>query len=127
MINYKVSKKGIPGVIGRGSQKYYVTTASSSLFTLRKLVTQISKRTTLNITDVIATLESFLEIIPKYLEEGDHVKLGAFGMFRVSLKSKARDKEEDVFAENIIGNKIIFTSILLVKNTLKIIEYKKLS
>ena len=127
MINYKVSKKGTPGVVGGGQQKFYATTAPSELFTLRKLATQISKRTTLSVTDVIATLESFLEIIPEHLAEGDRVKLGEFGTFRVSIKSKGSDAEDDVSAENIIGNKIVFNPGKLVKSTLKTIEYKKLS
>ena len=125
MINYKVSQRGTPGVAGGGAKKYYASAVPSNLFTLRKLANQISKRTTLSTADVIATLESFLEIIPEHLAEGDRVKLGEFGTFRVNLKSTGNDLEEDVSTENIIGNKIIFNPGKMVKDTLKTIEYKK--
>ena len=72
-----------------------------------------------------SNLESFLEIIPERLAEGNRVKLGEFGTFRVNLKSTGNDLEEDVSTENIIGNKIVFNPGKMVEDTLKTIEYKK--
>ncbi len=125
MIEYKVVVKGTPGVQGGGQKLYYAHVVPSSLLTLRALAKQISKRTTLSVLDVIATLESFLEVIPEHLAEGRKVKLGEFGTFRVNVKSTGSEKEEDVTSDNIIGNKIIFNPGVLVKDVLSNVKYKK--
>lgn len=125
MINYKVTQRGTPGIPGGGTKKYYASAIPRSLFTLSKLATQISKRTRLSTADVIVTLESFLEIIQELLAEGDRVRVGEFGTFRVNLKSTGSDLEEEVSAQNVIGNKIIFNSGQMVKEVLKLHKYKK--
>lgn len=77
-------------------EKYYLIAKSQGVVDLKQICEEISLSTTLTRGDVRNTLLSFLDIIPKYLKMGYSVKLDELGSFRLSIKSKGSDTEEDV-------------------------------
>ncbi len=125
MIKYKVIKRGTPGVAGGGEQKFYASLPPRDVLTIRALAEQISRRTTLTATDVIATLEAFIALVPEHMLNGKIVKLGDFGSFRINIKSNGSTDAKDVSAINITGNRVVFNPGKLIKNKLKLAEYKK--
>ncbi len=125
MIKYRVIKRGTPGVTGGGEQKYYASLPVRDVLTIRTLAEQISRRTTLTATDVIATLEAFIAMVPEHMLNGKIVKLGDFGTFRINIKSSASTEAKDVSVDNITGNRVVFNPGKLIKKKLKLAEYKK--
>ena len=106
-------------------KKYYALAVSSGEITVRELSTQISKRSTVSTADVIAVLESLLEVLPERIAEGDIVRLGDFGSFNLTIRGKGSTKEEEVTTNNIIGNSLNFRPGKELQKALDTISYKK--
>lgn len=79
----------------QGPKKFYAHVKSRRETTTRELATQISKRTGLSVSEVIATIEAFIDIIPELTADSEIVRLGDFGSFYVSIGSDGVEKEED--------------------------------
>ena len=77
-------------------KKYYPSIKSSGHLTLRELAEKASDRSTLSTVDIMAAVESFLDIIPEALAEGNVVELGDFGSFWLRFTSSGAERAEDV-------------------------------
>lgn len=81
--------------------KYYPSYKSSGRITLRQLSKKISQISTVSTADTMAVIESLLELIPQELTDGNIVELGAFGSFRLAIKTEGADTPEEVSVRNI--------------------------
>ncbi len=106
-------------------KKFYAMALSSGEITVRELATQISKRSTLSVVDVVAVLESLIEVIPERIAEGNIVRLGDFGSFSMAISSSPSEHEEDVTASNILSNSLNFRPGKELLKSLSNIKFKK--
>ncbi len=125
-ISYVVNQRVNPRDL-QAPRKFYAMAKSTSEETTRKLATEISKRTGLSVSDVIAVLEAFIDLIPERLIEGSIVRLGDFGSFNITLSSDGADKAEDFTPAMIKGNNLNFRPGKIIEKVLSTADYKKIS
>lgn len=70
-------------------------------------------------------LYASVEAITGFLSDGDIVRLGDLGTFRLSLSSTGQAAPEDVDANSINGTRILFTPGTMLKNMLKNLQFEK--
>lgn len=120
---YKTPLRANP--LDRSQQKFYAAPSYTEDVNLNKVAQDISNTCTLTPADISAVLDSFLTVLPGYLENGHSVKMGDFGRFRLSFKSVGQEKEEDVSANDIVVARILFVPSTRLKEKLKSIRYSK--
>lgn len=120
---YKTTLRANP--LDRSQQKFYAAPSYTEDVNLNKVAQDISNTCTLTPADISAVLDSFLTVLPGYLENGHSVKMGDFGRFRLSFKSVGQEKEEDVSANDIVVARILFVPSKRLKEKLKSIRYSK--
>ena len=64
----------------------------------------------MSVVDIIAVIESLIQLIPKHIAQEETVSLGDFGSFSIMLRYKGADIGND-FNDNMIT-----TIFVLVKN-----------
>lgn len=69
-------------------RRWYALHTSAGEVPLRQLARELAARSTLSPADVTAVLEGLLEIIPEKLAAGQIVRLGDFGSFTGTVRSK---------------------------------------
>ncbi len=111
--------------LNRAEKKFYAAPSYTDDVTLRKVAQDISSKCTLTPADVSAVLESFLDILPRYLEDGHSIKMGDFGRFRLSFKSEGHTEKKDVTADDIKSPRILFVPSNELKTKLENIRYAK--
>ena len=126
-IQYKSVEKGQPGVVGGGTPKYYAQIVRGREVKLRQFITEIADSNTLNTADVIAVLESFLQLSGKYLSEGRKIDMGQLGSFSPSVLSTGSDRPDEVNKNNIKRVKINFRPSSLLQDKLDTVKYEKVS
>ncbi len=124
-ILYKAIAKTQPGVVGGGQIKYYAGIVRERPVNIRKIATDISGMCTLTSTDVFAVLESFLDRIHTYIEEGRIVKLGDLGSFSPALASQGEDEQADVDRSTIKKLRVNFRPSAELKSRLIRVTFEK--
>lgn len=125
-ISYVVNQRVNPRE-PNGPRKFYAMAKSTSEETTRKLATEISKRTGLSGSDVMAVLEAFIDLIPERLIEGAIVRLGDFGSFNITLSSEGADTAENFTSAMIKDNNLNFRPGKVVEKVLSTADYKRIS
>lgn len=106
-INYSVSGRKKPND-EMATEKFYAQAQSKGTCDVEEIAEKISRATTMtrgDVKGVIAALED--EIIDKLLN-GEIVKLGDIGTFRVSLQSEGADTMENFTTSNIKRANVVF-------------------
>ncbi|HHT22705.1 MAG TPA: DNA-binding protein [Bacteroidales bacterium] len=124
-IKYKVIERGEPGVAGGGEKKFYATNVLSGEKTLAGLTQDIEKISTVSGADIRAVLYALVDVMTGALADGQNVRLGELGSFRISISSEGKPKAEDVNAYAIRGAKVIFTPGKAIKDTLATLKFEK--
>lgn len=115
-IQFKTVRRSEPGVPGGGQHKYYAGIERDRKVEMRTFIKAIGARSTVNVADVYAVIETFLQLIPEYLLEGRAVDLGPFGKFSVNISSIGHEQPEDVSVFSIRKTKVQFTPGEELKN-----------
>ena len=90
-------------------KKWYLTLKSLGLVREREVAQAMADETTLNPKEAEMTLYQAQKVITAKLLDGHSVELGELGSFRLTVKSKGVDREEDVVAQNVTKVNIRFT------------------
>ena len=85
----------------------------------------IASKSSLTSGDISNVVENLVEEVPKALVNGNIVKLGDFGSFRISISSDGVANEKDFNASMIKDVKIIFTPGVEMKRILSQITFEK--
>lgn len=117
MMQYKVVTRKNP--INK-TKKFYPALVSPQPVDKTKIIERIEKRCTLASADVKAVLDALEVELIDCLQEGWSVRLGDFGSFRVSLRTKGKDKAEDVQAEHILSTHVVFTPSPRIRRALSV-------
>jgi predicted histone-like DNA-binding protein len=126
-IQYRVIRRGQPGVVGGGDQKYYAFIKRDRTITLREIVEDITAMSTLTKGDALNAIENFLDLIPKYIRKGHIVNLGQLGTFRINISSNGLDIAEKVTAYSIKGSRVVFSPSAEMKMKLAELRYTRAS
>lgn len=122
---FKSVKRGEPGVTGGGTQKHYAAVVTKGERSIEQLTTAIEKISTVSGADIRAVLYAAVDVIPDYLSEGEIIRLGDLGSFRLSLSSSGVDTEGEVNASIIKDARIIFSPGAKLKRMLETLSFQK--
>jgi predicted histone-like DNA-binding protein len=89
-------------------KKWYASAKLTGKRTLKDLSQDLSEVSSLSAGDVQNVIANLIDQLPKWLMEGDSVKLDGFGSFRLSLSSTGVATKEEVTANNIKDIYILF-------------------
>lgn len=123
-MNYKIMSKKNP-LKPADPEKFYPFPKWSSEMNLRRIAEQIARHCTLTPADVTAVLEALLSELPDLLMSGHIVRLGDFGILKLSFKGEGRGTAEDVTAKEIKNPRILFLPGVEFKQRLQKTDYKK--
>lgn len=107
--------------------RYYAAVQSSGHADLRKLARRISESSTVSSADTLAVLEALLMVVPQELLEGNIVKLGDLGTFRLTVTSTPVETADKITSHNIKSLNVRFTPGKLFKQNMVSAEYEKIS
>lgn len=126
MINFKLIERANPKD-ETAARKFYAIAISNKTADLRMVADRISRETNFSTAEVMGSIEAFLLVIPKMLEEGYSVKLGEFGSFRMTLSSEGAATKEEFNVSMIKGGNLNFRPGKLFSQILKSIKFSKTS
>jgi len=89
-------------------KKWYASPKLTGKRTLKDLSKDLSGVSSLSAGDVQNVIVNLVTELPKWLMEGDSVKLDGFGSFRLSFSSDGAATKEEVTANNITDIRVIF-------------------
>lgn len=92
---------------------------------LRRIAEQIARHCTLPPADVTAVLEAFLSELPDYLMNGHSVRLGDFGLMKLSCSGEGRGTADDVTAREIKSLRVLFYPGVELKRKLSATHFEK--
>lgn len=124
-IKFKSIQRGTPGVVGGGTKKFYASPVVSGETSLDKVSKQVEKISTVSGADILAVLYASVDVSITELANGNIVRLGELGSFRVSFSSEGVATEGEVLAGIIKGARILFTPGAKLKELLKTVKYEK--
>lgn len=108
-------------------KKHYAVVKTDGEATLKQLSKRIGTMSTVNSADVLAVLDSLLQVMQDELSQGRIVRFGEFGSFAISLSSEGKEKATDVTANSVKGAKLQFRPGKDLKNMIATLEYQKAS
>jgi predicted histone-like DNA-binding protein len=106
-------------------KKFYPSIQASGRMNLRSLSKRITQMCTVTGPDTMAVLESFLEIIPEELAEGNIVELGDFGSFWLRNSADGAEQADEVSASQVTGLLPRFIPGKEFKKALKGVDFEK--
>lgn len=124
-IKYKAVSQAQPGIKGGGNYQYYARICERQNINLIQLCERIALMSTFSRGDVFGVVESLLDIIPTYLNDGYNVKLGDFGTFSLSLTSDPVDTVDKLTSKKIKKTNIKFRPGVEFKMAVKNPEFVK--
>jgi predicted histone-like DNA-binding protein len=80
---------------------------------------------TVSVVDIMGVIESFIQLIPRHLSQGDIVRLGDFGAFAIGILSEGTEQEKNFTASMITTVKIYFRPGKELKRALALTEFEK--
>ncbi|MGR4837730.1 MULTISPECIES: HU family DNA-binding protein [unclassified Bacteroides] len=86
MIKYVIQAKKNP--LKKNEVKYYPQAAPTTPVTLAQIIKRIEKRSTVSSADVKAVLDALQYEVVDALENGNTVRLGDIGSFRLTIKAE---------------------------------------
>ena len=123
---YSVVKRANP-INKEATPLYYAQPVWGSEISIRTISNQISKYSTLTPTDIMAVLESFIDMLPMWLKEGHTIRLGNFGILRLTFKSKGKEKEDDVSGNDINHVRTVLRGSSEFKNEFSDLSFEKVA
>jgi len=96
-------------------KKWYATPKLTGKRDLHDLSQDIAQVSSLSQGDVYNVIVNLCEQLPKWLMEGDSVKLDGFGSFRISFSSNGEVNKDDVTANSIKDIYVLFDADVAIK------------
>lgn len=100
-------------------KKWYASPKLTGKRDLKDLSKDLSEVSSLSAGDVQNVIVNLIDQLPKWLMEGDSVKLNGFGTFRLSFSSEGVATKEEVSANLIKDVHIIFDADDLIKERIQ--------
>lgn len=126
-IRFKAVEKGQPGVVGGGVKQFYPSPVYTNELTIEELTREVEKISTISGADIRGVLYAAVDVIADKMSDGQIVRLGDLGSFRVSLSGTPSPTADAVSASNVKSTKILFTPGPKLKAMLKSAKFAKSS
>lgn len=123
-VKYKLVQRGNPANPD-SPKKFYATPASRGKTTIKEISKDISDISSLNYGDISNVLNNFVQLIPKYLANGNIVSLGEMGNLRLNFSSEGADTESAFSPAKIKKVKIVFTPGPDLKQSIPTLSFEK--
>lgn len=107
------------------ARKYYAFPKASGTIELRELARRISRESTVSMMDTVAVLEGLLQVIPDMLLDGNIVRLGDFGTFRLGISSEGVENPDEFNVSKIRKANLIFHAGKVFRDRLKTIKFTR--
>jgi predicted histone-like DNA-binding protein len=101
------------------AQKYYAQPVYTGEIGLKRIAAEIAELSSLSPGDVYNVLVNFTGALPKYLKDGFKVRLGDFGIFKVSFSSEGVDEAKQAASAHIRGRKVLYVPGKDIKTSLE--------
>lgn len=125
-IKFNVIERGQPGVAGGGEKKYYASAKMSGEVNIDQLTKSIEKISTVSGADIRGVLYALVDVATDALADGNIVRVGDLGDFRVSISSEGLESEDKVNASAIRSSKVLFAPGKRLKEMRKLLTYEKI-
>lgn len=125
-MKYKLIQKKNPQA-PEAPKKWYASPVNVGTLTLSEIASEIAGRSSLTQGDVENVLRNLLEQMPVFLRIGMSVKLGDFGIFRLSLSSEGKERPEEFSGANIRNIRILFTPSKTLKASIASVPVEQLT
>lgn len=102
-----------------GNTQFYAATAPLTPITIEQVAKEISEKCTLTRADLMGVLSELQTQIKNIVLQGNTVRLGNLGSFRLTVKAERVDNKADVSAELINNVRIVFVASPWIKTRLK--------
>jgi len=96
-------------------RKWYATSRLTGKRDLKNLSKDLSEVSSLSAGDVQNVIVNLIDQLPKWLMEGNSVKLDGFGSFRLSFSSEGEAVKDDVTADSIKDVYVLFEPDVAIK------------
>lgn len=117
MMKYRVVSRKAPKA---ETVKYYPLLTGGQLVLRERVIERIEKRCTLSSSDVKAVLDALEFELIDCLQQGNSVRLGDLGSFRVTLRSEGVDQADAVTSASIKGTHVVFTPSSKIRRALSV-------
>jgi predicted histone-like DNA-binding protein len=107
----------------RAESKWYLIKESGNIIDLDGIAKEIQDRSAMTKGDILAVLSNLIQVLPTHLKNGDSVRLGGLGSFRLSVTSEGAIDAASVSAKNVKNARVIFTPGVELKKELAGISY----
>lgn len=105
--------------------KFYAQASYKGYADLDDIADFAALHSTVSRADCYGVLLAMLTAISRELQDGNIIRLGKLGNFRVSLSSEAAETPEEVTAQLVKGAKILFSPGPELRDMLKLLKLQK--
>jgi len=123
-IKYRVRTKK-DNISPQKGAKYYAVPVRSKEINMGQIAEVLSRRSSLSVGDVYATLIGMVPIIEEYLHDGCSVRVDGLGIFTVSASSEGFSDPKECVPRKVKAKKICFRADVSLKKNLKSITFKR--
>lgn len=116
-LEYVVTKR-VFGFDKTKSEKFVAKSVGSGEVSFEKLCSRVSQICGIHRATVNLVISGLVDMMSDDIDDGKSVRLGEFGMFRPSIRTKSANSAKEVTAGNIISKRIIFTPGKIFQRTL---------
>ena len=125
MAKFKVTRKQVSHSGGLKTS-YTATLVKNREVSAEEFSEVLTKKTRVNAIDCLKVLITVADEISTHLSEGNIVRVGHLGSFRISIRSGTADCPDSITPESLGTPKIIFTPSKEIKRKLEEIRYEKM-
>ncbi|MDR3094323.1 MAG: HU family DNA-binding protein [Bacteroidales bacterium] len=122
-MKYKTIPKGNPAD-REEKPKYYAAPVYTGEINLKRISAELAALSSLSSGDVNNVLTNFVEALPKYLKDGYKLRLGDFGIFKVSFSSEGQADPKKVLPAHIKNRKVLYTAGKDIKNSMNDMHFE---
>ncbi|MDR1119314.1 MAG: HU family DNA-binding protein [Dysgonamonadaceae bacterium] len=101
------------------ARKNYAIPVYTGEIDLKHIAAEIAALSSLSSGDVYNVLINFTEALPKYLKDGYKLRLGDFGIFKVSFSSEGVDDAKQIVPARIRSRRVLYTPGKDIKTSLE--------
>jgi predicted histone-like DNA-binding protein len=103
----------------RVAGKYYAIPVYIGEIDLKRIAAEVAALSSLSSGDVYNVLVNFTEALPKYLKDGYKLRLGDFGILKVSFSSEGTDEAKQIVPARIRSRRVLYTPGKDIKTSLE--------
>jgi predicted histone-like DNA-binding protein len=109
--------------VNRDQKKWYLIKDTGRSIDLDAIAEEIQSRSAMTKGDILAVLSNLVQVLPLHLKNGDSVRLGSFGSFRLTVTSNGAETAAELTARNVKGTRVVFVAGTELKRELGGITY----